>query len=127
VVVACPGVTEIPGYRLICRRAEEIINDKTTFTLAVTGTVRVRPRQLGDTIRLSGGRKTLKKLFIDRKIPAHHRHRIPVLADDEGVLGVCGIGVNLDRVAPVWQIRFEKTESPFGHRSTEPKVDFCYF
>ena len=33
----------------------------------------IRPRKQGDEIRLPGGRKTLKKLFIDRKIPASQR------------------------------------------------------
>ena len=49
-------------------------------------------------MRLPGGTKSLKKLFIDRKIPAHLRSRIGVVADDAGVIGVYGIGVNLDRV-----------------------------
>ncbi len=111
VALCCPGITEIPGYKIICQPAQEVINHETTFTVAVNGTVMVRPRLPGDTLRLNGGRKTLKKLFIDRKIPAHQRCRIPVLADGEGVLAVCGVGVNLDRVAPQWQIRFEKTES----------------
>jgi tRNA(Ile)-lysidine synthase len=50
-------------------------------------------------IRLQGGTKSLKKLFIDRKIPAAERCRIPVVCDDEGVLGVYGIGANIDRLA----------------------------
>ena len=62
------------------------------------GTIEVRSRRSGDEMRLSGGTKSLKKLFIDRKIPASQRASIPVVADDAGVLGVYGIGVNLDRV-----------------------------
>ena len=62
-------------------------------------------------MRLSGGTKTLKELFIDRKIPAAQRMQIPVLADDAGVLGVYGLGANLDRVSESGiQIRFEKIE-----------------
>jgi hypothetical protein len=56
------------------------------------------------------GTCTLKKLFIDRKIPAHQRNRIPVLADEQGVLGVWGIGTNVDRLAqetPAMQIQIE--------------------
>lgn len=113
VTVACPGITEVPawGLRLVCGPAEDTINDESTFTVAVHGAVTLRCREPGDRIRLSGGTKTLKKLFIDRKIPAHERCRVPVLADEEGVLGVYGIGVNIDRVSPVWQIRIIKTES----------------
>ena len=58
----------------------------------------VRSRISGDTIRLSGGTKSLKKLFIDAKIPAAKRLQIPVIADDTGVLGVYSFGANLDRV-----------------------------
>ena len=59
----------------------------------------VRSREAGDTIRLSGGSKSLKKLFIDKKVPASLRDFIPVIADDEGVLAVAGIGADEDRRA----------------------------
>ena len=59
----------------------------------------VRSRQSGDRIRLPGGTKSLKKLFIDRKIPADHRERVAVVADEKGVLAVDGFGYNLDRLA----------------------------
>ena len=53
--------------------------------------------------------KKLKELLIDRKIPANMRSQIPVIADEKGVLGVYGIGANLDRVSPSGiTIRFEK-------------------
>ena len=58
----------------------------------------IKTRQSGDEMRLPGGTKSLKKLFIDRKIPAAQRDSVPVIADERGVLGVYGIGVNLDRV-----------------------------
>ena len=89
---------EIP-YRISCTAAEEIINTADTFTVVPVGSVYLRSRQAGDAIRLSGGTKTLKKILIDRKIPAAERSRIPVLCDDVGILAVGGIGVNLDRVA----------------------------
>ncbi len=70
------------------------------------GTMTVRPRMTGDTIRLPGGTKSLKKLFIDRKIPASQRSRIPVLCDEKGILAVHQIGVDTDRAntekMPVW-------------------------
>ena len=77
------------------------------------GEIRLRPRQTGDSIRLSGGSRSLKKLFIDRKIPAAHRRLIPVVCDEQGILGVYSIGVNLDRIAegmPAVTIRFEKEQ-----------------
>lgn len=90
--------------------AEQILNTQEIFTVNATGAITLRTRQAGDSIRLNAGTCTLKKLFIDRKIPAHQRDRIPVLADEQGVLGVWGIGANVDRLGtklPAMQIRFE--------------------
>lgn len=76
-----------------------------------TGPITVRSRQTGDEIRLSGGSKSLKKLFIDRKIPAAQRDRIPVLCDETGILAVEQIGIDRSRqsqdTVPVW-IQIEK-------------------
>ena len=113
VVLSCPGETLLPGMRILCTAAVEVRNTADTFTVIPNGTVILRPRQAGDTIRLSGGSKSLKKLFIDRKIPAAQRDQIPVLCDDAGILGVYSIGVNLDRAAsalPAVTIRFQKIE-----------------
>lgn len=55
----------------------------------------IRPRRTGDEIVLPGRpRRSLKKLFIDRKIPRRRRECIPVLADADGVLAVAGFGPN---------------------------------
>lgn len=74
------------------------------------GRLVIRSRQPGDTIRLSGGTKSIKKLMIDRKIPASRRDRIAILADDRGVIAVDGIGFHLDRIEnnPTVRIRIEK-------------------
>lgn len=100
-----------PEMRLACADAKEIVNTADIFTVHAVGKIYIRSRQAGDSIRLSGGTKSLKKLFIDRKIPAATRDQIPVVCDDIGILGVYGIGVNSDRAAvtlPATQIRFEK-------------------
>ena len=102
------------NLQIICTPADEVINTPEVFTVRTVGTVRIRSRQTGDSMRLSGGTKSLKKLFIDRKIPASRRSRIPVVCDDAGIIGVVGIGVNLDRAArelPATQIRFENINS----------------
>ena len=55
----------------------------------------VRPRRTGDEITLPNGhKKTLKKLLIDRKVPRLDRDRLPVVADDDGVIAVAGLGPN---------------------------------
>ncbi len=112
----CPGVTELPalGLRIRCEAGEAFVNEKHRFCLPVSGGLLLRSRAAGDTIRLPGGTKSLKKLFIDRKIPARLRQSIPVVADDMGLLAVYGIGANLDRRdAPgTWiSITVELTES----------------
>lgn len=111
VELPCPGETEISGYRITCSPAEQVINTPDTFTVSPQGNLTLGPRQGGDSIRLCGGTKSLKKLFIDRKIPAAERLRIPVVSDGQGVLGVYGIGTNLDRIAekiPAVTIHIEK-------------------
>lgn len=113
VELSCPGVTEIPsfGLRVVCSDGTDGIADKDCFTVATEGKIMIRSRQSGDSIRLSGGTKTLKKLFIDKKIPASYRSQIPVVVDQKGVLGVYGFGPNLNRLAESGvQIRFEKIE-----------------
>ena len=112
-VLPCPGVVFLPGLRVTCEPDSERINTPEAFTVCPEGEMRIRARESGDSIRLSGGSKSLKKLFIDRKIPAARRHQIPVVCDDAGILGVYTIGANWDRTAgenPVL-IRFDNIES----------------
>ena len=112
-ILPCPGEAELPGLRVQCFPAERLCNTPDTITVCPVGEIRIRARQSGDTIRLSGGSKPLKKLFIDRKIPASQRNRIPVVCDDMGILGVYSIGVHGDRAAgalPAVTIRFIKRE-----------------
>ena len=90
---------EVPAGEIRSCTASEIVNSAYTFCVRPIGTVYVRSRRTGDTIRLSGGTKSLKKLFIDKKIPAAQRSSVPVLCDDFGILAIPGIGVNLDRAA----------------------------
>lgn len=62
--------------------------------LAESG-ITVRARQEGDTIKLKNRPcKTLKKLFIDEKIPKEDRESIPVLASVDGVIAVYGFGID---------------------------------
>ena len=106
----CPGEVVFGGIRVSCEAAREIVNTADTFTVSPQGKLLLRNRRGGDAIRLSGGSKSLKKLFIDRKIPAAQRDQIPVLCDEAGILGVYSIGVDRNRAAeelPAIMIRFE--------------------
>ena len=113
VTLACPGSAEAAGIRITCEPAQDLAQLENLLTVCPSGKISIRPRQTGDKIRLSGGSKSLKKLFIDRKIPAADRERIPVVCDETGILGVYSIGVNLDRAAqilPAVTIRFERIQ-----------------
>jgi tRNA(Ile)-lysidine synthetase-like protein len=113
ILLPCPGEAQLPGLRVTCMPAEEAVNTPEAFTVSSVGDIRIRARKSGDSIRLSGGSKSLKKLFIDRKIPAALRQQIPVVCDDAGILGVYSIGKNLehrDSAEKPVTIRFENTE-----------------
>lgn len=113
VTLTCPGSAEAAGIRISCEPARELAQSENLLTVCPSGKISIRPRQTGDKIRLSGGSKSLKKLFIDRKIPAAVREQIPVVCDEIGILGVYSIGVNLERAAqilPAVTIRFERIQ-----------------
>ena len=110
--LTCPGeaVLKTAGWKVYCAPAKDRVNEPLRFTVRPAGRIFLRSRCSGDALRLSGGTKTIKKLFIDRKIPAARRDQIPVVADEAGVLGVCGIGGNLDHLdfgEGAVEIRFE--------------------
>ena len=105
-VLPCPGETVIPelGMKVICRKPEG-----DGLLVRVEGQLILRSRKEGDTIRLPGGTKSLKKLLIDRKIPARERSRVPVLTDDTGIVAVIEIGTDCRcRENPNWEILFQK-------------------
>lgn len=112
-ILSCPGVVELPecGLKIVCRQAQALSDRLDCFAVIPNGQMVVRCRRAGDTIRVSGGEKSLKKLFIDSKLPASRRLLTPIIADDTGVLGVYGYGANKDRLAqdlPAVEICFEE-------------------
>lgn len=89
----------IAGYRISCEPNTRSEQTAWSFAVVPQGKMMIRCRQEGDTIRLNAGTKSLKKLFIDKKIPASLRNTVPVIADELGVLGIAGIGANVDRLS----------------------------
>ena len=66
---------------------------KDTFDFdKIQGNAVFRSRTEGDKADIHGGTKTLKKLFIEEKIPAEKRSSVAVAADEEGVLWIEGLG-----------------------------------
>ena len=103
------GVTEIPELSLrvsfrFVKNFEKSMLSPCTFalrydTIEAPKDLLIRPRKQGDEIRLQGGRKTLKKLFIDRKIPASQRELVPVVTDGARVLLVYPFAVSSEHGA----------------------------
>ena len=91
------------GLEITCEETVfpgNIYNSLNTFFVKsdlISGDIVIRPRKMGDTIRLTekSGTKTLKKLFIEKRIPAAKRHLIPIIADESGVIAIPGIGKDL--------------------------------
>lgn len=116
----CPGEVVFGNYRIRCTPSREVIEERDSFTVTPQGRIRVRSRCSGDTLRRKQGRKTLKKILIDEKIPAACRAYIPVLADDGGILGVAGLGPDRDRLGPGVRIWVEDiSQQPQAEKNTE--------
>lgn len=60
----------------------------------INQTIFCRTRQTGDFIRLKNGRKKIKELFIDEKIPREEREHYPLFAVGEEVLWIPGLRVS---------------------------------
>ena len=86
-------------WEITCTEAETIENNNRAFTVLPVGPIRVRSRRSGDSLRLEGGSKSLKKRLIDKKIPANERDLLPVIEDDHGILAVAELGAELPRRA----------------------------
>ena len=109
--LTCPGTAYFGSYCITCEPAVNCENSSDVLTLSGDGELWVRSRLPGDAIKTPGGTKSLKKLFIDRKIPAIQRDLIPVLSDNNGVAAVLGFGSDLNHrknSLPAWRITVHK-------------------
>ena len=93
--LSVPGETCIGGKRFVSEYATDLEERPDSVLVCPVGVLTVRSRRSGDIMRLPGGTRSLKKMYIDRKIPASQRTAVPVLADDRGVLAVFGIGTDI--------------------------------
>lgn len=66
---------------------------------SIVGSLVARPRAEGDKICIRGINRSVKKVFIDKKIPPSVRALVPIICDDEGIIYVPHVGV-ADRVYP---------------------------
>ncbi|MFS8534942.1 MAG: tRNA lysidine(34) synthetase TilS [Limnochordales bacterium] len=120
--LAVPGETTVPGLGLVLQAeiveppaSGELVADPRAFSGPeeavldwdrVVPPVVVRSWQPGDRMRPLGlaGSKKLQDLFVDAKVPVDQRGRVPIVADQAGILWVAGLRVD-ERAAVT-----EKTE-----------------
>jgi tRNA(Ile)-lysidine synthase len=88
-----PSVVKLPnGYKITCDLVSNVsseLNGNKSFLLnykSLVGPLIVRTREQGDKIKLKGmnGRKKVKDIFIDEKIPLHSRYSWPIVEDGNG-------------------------------------------
>ena len=60
----------------------------------IIGVIKLGGKVPGDEISLKGGRKTLKKYFIDEKIPKDQREQLSLLKDSESVIWIIGFRIS---------------------------------
>ena len=119
-----PGTIRLPGFTITCsepRPAQAVQNAPDRFALrydSLRSGLYVRSRRTGDRMLLSGGSRSLKRLMIDKKIPAARRDALPVLATADGVAAVAGIGANQQFLAQpgelAVEIKIEKEDETYA-------------
>lgn len=90
------------GFAVSLRKTETVNTDYRSAAnffvdcSKIYGKLFIRARMPGDEIHLAGHahRSSLKKLMIDRKIPRNIRDKLPVIADESGVVCVAYAGVD---------------------------------
>jgi len=87
---------------------KELINYKDSFKISqnvytkwfdydkIKANLVLRSRKSGDFIRIhkDGGTKSIKKVFVDKKVPGSLRNRIPLLADGKEIIWAIGLRDN---------------------------------
>lgn len=77
----------------------------------------IRFRKEGDIIKIKKGKKKVKKLFIDMKIPKIVRDNLPILCDQKGILWILGVyrayrGLIKKNTKKVLRVKILKWQNP---------------
>ena len=62
----------------------------------IKGHIRLRNRRQGDKIKLLGGTKKVKDLFIGLKVPREERSFVPFVVNNDTVVSIYGYRINVD-------------------------------
>ncbi|WP_177220911.1 tRNA lysidine(34) synthetase TilS [Selenomonas sp. GACV-9] len=95
VLLQIPGATVWGSYCCRAEWREELPAATSSFEFylqpdELAEPIVIRRREPGDMMQLPGGRKKLKKLLIDDKIPQQERDQLPIIAAGHEVLWVAG-------------------------------------
>ncbi|MBQ8004602.1 MAG: tRNA lysidine(34) synthetase TilS, partial [Oscillospiraceae bacterium] len=100
-IMLCEGEHFFGDYRVFVKKSEKtgkIHNSVNTFLVScgrIQDGLLLRSRQPGDEIKLpKRPAKSLKKLFIEKRIPKNERDYIPVIADGNNIVTVYGAGTD---------------------------------
>ncbi|MGH7545272.1 MAG: tRNA lysidine(34) synthetase TilS, partial [Gemmatimonadota bacterium] len=115
------GTATIGGrrYRIAWGASPAGPGERASFLLQdVEFPVVVRGRRPGDRLRRAAGRRSLKRLFADHRVPRSLRDRWPIVADARGVLWVPGVERSVRATAAAaWCLLVESPADPM--RKTE--------
>ena len=117
-----PGTARAAGWTVTCSQPhiiEKTVNTPNAFTLRydmLDSGLWLRSRLPGDTMRLSGGNRSLKRLMIDRKIPAVLRANVPVLAVGDDIAAAALIGADVRFLANPGELAVEITITKYKKR-----------
>lgn len=100
--LSIPGETLLPdvGWKISCTITKNLQNFANSpfhfalkYDMIAEHGIFVRARQVGDELTLSC-RKSLKKWFIERRIPVFDREKLPIFVSGDRLAAVAGLGVD---------------------------------
>ena len=91
--LSVPGTVDLPDGRSVVARTARgpVASGRTAAVVAVPDApLVVRTRRPGDRVRAGGRDLSLKRFLMDRRVPAHERGALPLIAAGDRVLWVAG-------------------------------------
>jgi tRNA(Ile)-lysidine synthase len=108
--LSVPGSVDLPDGRSVVARSARgpVASSATTAVVAVPDEpLVVRTRRPGDRVRAGGRDLSLKRFLMDRRVPAHERGALPLIAAGDRVLWVAGQHVDGGRTDGRGYVRLE--------------------
>ena len=112
-----PGRAEFGPWQVVCTAQTYAVQPQGPWEFWLDREklpdITLRVRRTGDRLMLSGRpRKTIKKWWVEEKIPAHLRPTLPLLVREAQIAAAAGLGPEADLCpnpgAPAWHIRVEE-------------------